>query len=158
VHQLRLLLALGEQATMTRLILLVGVLPLLGLVSSCSGSSKDGPQGGADSSQVTPGLNPMAPGDATESSDDGLPVSFGPPECDQCLSRSCSAEVAACNADAACTSLFGCITDCANQSSAMACFGGCLLSEGNPPAELFSFLDCLSSECETECGPRVTSD
>jgi hypothetical protein len=155
VHHLRILLVLGEQREMTRLAFLVPTWLMASLAIACSGSSDEASPSSADPSEATPDLTPTGPpGDADQPFEDAAPGAIVSPECDRCLSNRCSGEVEACSADADCASLLACVTECSNQSD--SCFGGCLLAVDAPPEELFSLLECLSTQCEMECGSRVT--
>jgi len=127
------------------------VLLAAGLVAACSDSNDDA-ENGADSSEAVP-LTPAA-AEGTSA----LPVSLGPPECDQCLSDRCGDEAAACTANSACTDLLVCVSGCSSQPEPNICFVGCMMAAGTPPDEFFALLNCLPVQCETECGSRATED
>jgi hypothetical protein len=136
---------------MTRLARLMPALVGASLVVACSGSSEDAPPSNADTSDEMPASAPLAPAGGEGSQPSGLPGSFGPPECDACLADRCSDAVAACTADAACSRLLSCVTDCAGQDDPGTCFGGCELAASEPPEELDAFFLCLAEQCEAEC-------
>jgi hypothetical protein len=78
-----------------------------------------------------------------------LPGSLGSPECNQCLSTNCCAELDACRSDSQCDSVITCLPRCVNDEQGMACAADCI---GNQePLTFLAFDDCWFYECEEQC-------
>jgi hypothetical protein len=75
-------------------------------------------------------------------------VQLGTGACDQCLAKSCCTETKGCDGNAACVSLFNCVTQCSDDQ---ACTQQCVSNNQGGVSALKTLYICLQNTCGTEC-------
>lgn len=106
---------------------------------SCTITPPEGTGGSGGGSAGTGGTS-GGPSGGTGGGSSGNP-------CTDCLESYCSAEMAACDADAQCLSLAGCVADCSTE----ACVQGCAEQYPGGVDLLIDFMDCADASCTEAC-------